>query len=1700
MTSGSGESRRVYLQIVVVLFVALVVSSSFSGFVTAVPTAPAPAVVLTGDANENAPALGEHWRVSQPVEPVVVDRPPGEFDPRVKLSRNEYPELSGGPEERFLEVPYSGTPALGPLHEHLNTALSLPDTRSCDPDAEVRAYDVSAIPVEIPLNRFGTHDPEGRMYVLTDNIDAVREQEAVPRTDETRVSIGLRDDPIQPLVVRANLGDCVEFTLRNELEQPASIHVHRGLVTPDHDGSFVGENENSLVDPGDSRTYTLSIPADERFEGIWYFHSHGNARTQTNHGLFGALVVEHEGSEWFHPETMEPLDSGWEAIVVDGQEGLAYREYVILYHEVGNETYQVREADGGKIPLIDPHTDAYRPCGFALNYRSECFYNRFELQETTSHPRTAGTIDKSLAYSSYAFGDPATPIPRAYVGDPSKVLVAHAGVEQFHSHHLHGGGIRWRFEPHADNHAGHELIERGLTKVAPGNDELSASQRLDAQSIGPGETYTTEIACGAGGCQRAVGDFLFHCHVPEHYLSGMWAFWRVHNTLQSDLAELPDREGDVAAAVTSADLVGARLPSGDRLENASQVDAWVQSQLPPQGVPDGYDATVYDWVRTETADGAPLYLKEPETTRGWENFRPVTPGERQPLTFDPNTGRLAWPWLSPHLAQRPPFAPGAHGPAPYLTTPVAANDLPTNSDFTATPEDPQRPDDALCPPGSRVQRFNIVAIQDGVAFNDHGDAIPDAMAYALAEHVPAIRSGDRPFEPLVYRGNVGDCIQVTLVSELEDETAGGFSKVNLHPHFVQFDVQASDGAITGGAFEQSVRPYDTEPRETAAAVSAGDTVVPIEPRRPGDDPFEGLHEGIWVGIGLGTNDIELHRIERLDEANGTVILAEPLVRDHPAESAFGVEFVRYAYYLDVNLGTVYFHDHVDAGLHWPRGLFGALIVEPSDAVYRHPVTGEEVRAGPIADIITGERELHHRPTRSFREVVLQFSDAPDKDPLAGDVTGTISLRAEPFGHRTETDPPDLALSSTVHGDPSTPLIRAYEGDAVFIHAQNAGTWGRFPIRVTGHRFQLEDIDGATAQDAVVVDFSERFDLWLHSEENVRGGVGPAGDYLYYNPQANHFADGMWGIMRVYGSEQPDLLPLPENDPPDAGDDLPREVTGARPPAPTDAQARSACPADAPVHTFDVRAVEREITVDPVAGTTLSAKVFREVDAEGRLTPLVIHAAAGECVAVNLTNGLDERVSMHIGWGVTGPHSSGITVGYNTDQSVVPGDRRTYYSYVDEPGTGILADFAQLDDDLEGQAAGLYGTIVVHEAGARFFDPVTGNETDTGWGVVVVTDDELYRDYTLVFHEEDALFGGPVMPYPQHPDGLSMVNYRATELSGNRAPDRFESFEGTPTTPLLEAYPHDAVRINVIGGYGMQRGVFALHGHAWQRTPGIPESSAVSAMGYAPHVRFTAPLIDGAGPAGDYLWLNHRMPYAEMGQWGLLRVHGEETDLLPLAHFESFQEPPEAPEPPDPPEPPADDPDEESEEPPAPQPSTGGGGAPPASPVGVANVSVTDVSLSVTETTTEEPATLTATLENTGNASDRFEVRLFVDGAFAGESRIVEVPAGETVTVTFDFAFPPGEYTVGVEGLTAGTLTVLPARTPTPEPSPTPVSTPAVTPDPDSPATPTPTPEPTPPPAPIATETPVPDIPVGLSYAVVLLIVGLLAAMVVLLRR
>ncbi len=119
------------------------------------------------------------------------------------------------------------------------------------------------------------------------------------------------------------------------------------------------------------------------------------------------------------------------------------------------------------------------------------------------------------------------------------------------------------------------------------------------------------------------------------------------------------------------------------------------------------------------------------------------------------------------------------------------------------------------------------------------------------------------------------------------------------------------------------------------------------------------------------------------------------------------------------------------------------------------------------------------------------------------------------------------FSSTVHGDPATPVVRAYAGDPVKLRLLSSSDRGRAHTFVLhGHGWNYQPAD----PDSTVVG---AHGLLLASQgvsRNLVGGAGGprrvTGDFLYRDGnQWNQTNAGLWGILRVHATAQSDLKPL-----------------------------------------------------------------------------------------------------------------------------------------------------------------------------------------------------------------------------------------------------------------------------------------------------------------------------------------------------------------------------------------------------------------------------------------------------------------------------------------------------------------------------------------------------------------------------------------------
>ncbi|QDT79651.1 Multicopper oxidase [Gimesia maris] len=557
---------------------------------------------------------------------------------------------------------------------------------------------------------FGARDNDGMIFVLDEDIDKVRAGSEYFNAGHDPIFYGvghgtplflkdpgtgryldankqLADEPkvpvltVEPLIIRANCGDTlvIDFTNRLDVNRSSGAStanlIVEGATYNTGDVGHVGENCVEPVAAGNNNPqlrYVIKIGNERATEGTYYFHSkpidskdlNGSLhrmKTQASHGLFGALIVEPKGSKYLDSYTFEikegsengfgdyevdedsyaEVKSGWAAIIVNEDESIpAFREHVVMFHdELGDKL--MRDAETGS-----PRALSYRYAGFLEIFGSRTFSGKKSPFVINDH---------SMAYSAYTYGDASTPHPRFYVGDPMRYRIVHGGAgNEFHVFHHHAH--RWRFQP-GISEAGAKDDAANLTSPSkrgrpedPNQPDLtvSASTRIDSQTLGPGETFDVLMEGGAGGTQRTVGDSLLHCHIIDHVIQGMWTYARVYNTLQEPgvsyyppLAPLPDRLNEAIRppiAVDSLTLqamvaqqgapkptpVAGPLAGVPITDIQNQLIPYIENQLPPQGVPeldkkaevnDEHRAEInranqWDWETIDVPGQGILYLGE----------------------------------------------------------------------------------------------------------------------------------------------------------------------------------------------------------------------------------------------------------------------------------------------------------------------------------------------------------------------------------------------------------------------------------------------------------------------------------------------------------------------------------------------------------------------------------------------------------------------------------------------------------------------------------------------------------------------------------------------------------------------------------------------------------------------------------------------------------------------------------------------------------------------------------------------------------------------------------------------------------------------------------------------------------------------------------------------------------------------------------
>ncbi|HEX8439677.1 hypothetical protein, partial [Archangium sp.] len=299
------------------------------------------------------------------------------------------------------------------------------------------------------------------------------------------------------------------------------------------------------------------------------------------------------------------------------------------------------------------------------------------------------------------------------------------------------------------------------------------------------------------------------------------------------------------------------------------------------------------------------------------------------------------------------------------------------------------------------------------------------------------------------------------------------------------------------------------------------------------------------------------------------------------------------------------------------------------------------------------------------------------DGPGGDLAFALQTRADRAIPELNTrlgNTPYPALTSDIgNGDPFTPIIRTYLGDRVRVKVQIGGHEEEFNASIHGVKWPQGGSGFGVApnsgwRNAQAQGISEQFAFSVPLIPVL--GQGAVTDHAYtMNASQDGWWSGVWGVMRSYNTPRTDIFRLPNT------------VAPLRVENPADFSVNSGgiCPRAAPIRAYDLTAVLANTALGRPAGVTIvpsdasatqhvgrplnpagGTLVYNprataltngksgplhdptailyvrtaDLDAAGRLRPgvpvepLVLRAAAGECIEVTLRNKLPGDLNLN----------------------------------------------------------------------------------------------------------------------------------------------------------------------------------------------------------------------------------------------------------------------------------------------------------------------------------------------------------------------------------------------------------------------------------------------------------------------------------------
>ncbi|HYT90904.1 MAG TPA: hypothetical protein VEL76_19495 [Gemmataceae bacterium] len=501
-------------------------------------------------------------------------------------------------------------------------------------------------------------------------------------------------------------------------------------------------------------------------------------------------------------------------------------------------------------------------------------------------------------------------------------------------------------------------------------------------------------------------------------------------------------------------------------------------------------------------------------------------------------------------------------------------------------------------------------------------------------------------------------------------------------------------------------------------------------------------------------------------------------------------------------------------------------------------------------------------------MATSFMAAPQCERMEGLFQPVIP--AEPFRY-----PPPF--DGAKEHDPYTPLMRAYPGETVEIRTLVGA-------HMAPHSFNMHGVKWLFEQNSQNSGFRSTQGMGISEYYQMRFEVpttNAGADYLYATTSdVKGLEYGQWGLLRAYDKVE---------------DDLPR--VGSPP-----QQTAAVCPNNAPMRSYRVSAVaasrilpEGYLVYNSRGDAGGGAKIVAqypfiylhdddlvvtpnkiELKPGKQVEPLILRAAAGDCIEVTVTNRFlptfkppsrvgtgpafanitlytSRHVSLHpqqVGMDIlTG---NGVTIGNNPSKTVwktgESAKLQWYAGSIGADGTHTPVELGAIGlspaDPLMQHPFGMLGALIIEPQGS------TWKEDDNSRAQATVTSPSgKFREFVLVLQDDVKLgllteqadsYGkskkGPPQVVQEVAEYSRAFNYRTEPL-----PYRFEDtgWDSTskslaplgmaralsnsqvaadPQTPVLAVSKGTPTRLRVVHPGGLSEQTFTLNGHPWQEEP------------------------------------------------------------------------------------------------------------------------------------------------------------------------------------------------------------------------------------------------------------------------------------------